>query len=217
VKKIQTFEEYKSNYDKGIQKLELKIGAKKGFFGRIFDEDDWSFIIKLHALVEAACTHLLLFHFREPQLSDVIARLELSNNTIGKLAFLKSLNLLGKSNRRYIRSLSELRNSLVHDIRNTVFSLEKMVSSLSSKELKNFTLKFSPLEAAMIQIKNSALKPITTTMEELIETAKTQPKFHIWRGAHDLLVSIVHTHSYSDYIQWTKANKLFSDEDDFPL
>ena len=216
MKKVQTFEEYRGNYDKGIQKLELRIGAKKGFFGKIFDEDDWSFIVKLHTLVEAACTHLLLFHFREPRLSNVIARLELNNNTTGKLAFLKNLDLLGKNNRRYIRALSELRNSLVHDVRNTVFSLEKMVNSLSSKELKNFALKFSPLEAAMIQ-GSGLFKPITTSVEELIETAKTQPKLLIWKGAHDLLIMIVDTHYYSDYKQWTKPSKIFSDEDDFSL
>lgn len=49
--------------DRGILELESKIGVKSGFFASLLEEDDWSFVIKLHALFEAACTHLLLYHF----------------------------------------------------------------------------------------------------------------------------------------------------------
>jgi len=46
--------------------LEKAVGVRAGFFYRLLEEDDWSFVIKLHALFEAVCSHLLLFHFREP-------------------------------------------------------------------------------------------------------------------------------------------------------
>ena len=101
-----------------VLELESKVGVKQGFFAALLDEDDWSFVIKLHALFEAACTHLLLFHFKEPDLAEVVSRLELSNKTTGKLAFLSRLELLGKEGRRLISTLSELRNNLVHDVRN---------------------------------------------------------------------------------------------------
>src|SRR3546814_18866509 len=84
--------------DAGILELEAKIGVRENFFKDLLGEDDWSFVIKLHALFEAACTHLLLFHFKEPELTDIFARLELSNKATGKIAFLGKLELLGKDN-----------------------------------------------------------------------------------------------------------------------
>ena len=77
--------------DPGLAELEQRIGVQSGFFESLLQEDDWSFVIKLHALLEAACTQLLLFHFKEPALGRVLARLELSNKTTGKVAFLDAL------------------------------------------------------------------------------------------------------------------------------
>src|SRR6218665_1056414 len=88
--------------DAGILKLETKIGVRENFFRDLLGGDDWSFVIKLHALFEAACTHLLLFHFKEPELTEVFSRLELSNKATGKIAFLGKLKLLGKNNRRLV-------------------------------------------------------------------------------------------------------------------
>ena len=96
--------------DKGILELERRIGVRSGFIRRLPREDDWSFIIKLHALFEAVCTHLLLHHFKEPDLADTFSRLELSNKTTGKIAFLGKLELLNVENRRFITTLSELRS-----------------------------------------------------------------------------------------------------------
>lgn len=129
-----------------LNELESKIGVEPGFLDRLRDEDDWSFIIKLHAVFEAVVTHLLTYHFQEKSLADLFARLELSNKTTGKIAFMKAIGWMGKDNRRYISSLSELRNSLVHDVRNCTFDLKEMVSKYSEKELKTFTVTFSPLE-----------------------------------------------------------------------
>jgi len=130
----------------GVLELESKVSVRPGFFAALLDEDDWSFVIKLHALFEAACTHLLLFHFKEPQLAEVISRLELSNKTTGKVAFLSNLELLGKEARRLIAELSELRNRLVHDVRSAGFSLVDMVGKLDAGALKKFAISFSPYE-----------------------------------------------------------------------
>ena len=39
--------------------FEQRLGLKSGFYQDIVTNDDWSFIIKLNALFEAACTHAL--------------------------------------------------------------------------------------------------------------------------------------------------------------
>src|SRR5437879_837300 len=94
--------------------------------------------------LRAGCTHLLLFHFKEPALDEVLSRLELSDKTKGKITFLSKMELLSKENRRFIATLSELRNSLVHDVRNSQFDLKAMVMGLDANQLQQFAGSFSP-------------------------------------------------------------------------
>lgn len=183
----------------GILELESKVGVPENFFRSLTQADDWSFVIKLHALFEAACTHLLLFHFKEPELSEVFSRLELSNKTTGKIAFLAKLGLLGKENRRFLSSLSELRNSLVHDVRNAEFSLKVMVGSLEASEVKNLAVSFSPFETHVREFPYDPKMKLgydeqlqrQAAFESIIERFSADPKYHIWIGACSVLTSIV--------------------------
>lgn len=197
--------------DRGILSLQDKLGLPTDFFKRLLQEDDWSFIIKLHALVEAACTDLLLHHFDEPSLKNIISRLELSNKSFGKLAFIKELELLGDASRRYISSLSEWRNNFVHNVQNCNASLDKIIGAMDKNEVKKFAVDFSPLEATLQKISKGPLdlldaptrKQIDTN--NIIERAKRNPKFHIWVGGYNLLTSLVDMYDYSDYRKYDKA------------
>jgi DNA-binding MltR family transcriptional regulator len=126
--------------------LEQKLGLKRGFFESLDgdDENDWSFIIKVHALIEAAISHLLTEHMEQPELAEIFSRLDMSNKATGKAAFVDALGLLEKPERRFISSLSELRNKLVHDVRNVNFNLTEHVESMEKKGqgefLRNFNL-----------------------------------------------------------------------------
>lgn len=205
--------------DDGIHALEASIGVATGFFESLYDEDDWSFVIKLHALLESACTHLLNFHFTEPELADTFSRLELSGKPVGKTAILGKLGLLGKEHRRYVSALSELRNDLVHDIRNSSFSLDQYVSELDRTSLKNFALAFSPYETIIRSLPNMPL-PVeeerqqmkeATSVDAVLKRARQSPKFHIWVGGHGTLVELVDMQGYSDYKQWVKAKKRYGE------
>jgi len=209
--------------DKGIIDLEQNIGVSPGFFETLVSEDDWSFIIKLHALFEAACTHLLLFHFKEPGIASVISRLELSDKTKGKLALLKGAELLGTDDRAFIAKLSELRNSLVHDITNSKYSLKGLVNSFTENQLTKFARTFSPFEARVLDIqegkglitkeKGTLNLPQNYDINTLKNRAKANPKEYIWYGAQAVLVSIADSLAYSDYRNWQKAKTmLFEDE-----
>lgn len=197
---------FEVDIDEGIVELSNRIGLSPDFIVKLLKEDDWSFIIKLHALIEAVCTQLILYHFKEPALSSIIARLELSNKPIGKVALLKELELLDEYHRKYIYALSELRNGLVHDVKQSNFNLKEMVNSYKKEELKRFAKVYSPLE--MIIIDNNELKNKSNfklnltdqfTIENIINRAKEEPKFHIWLGAYSLLITIVDVHGFSDY------------------
>lgn len=129
-----------------VPRIEQQLGLEAGFFYALDadDENDWSFIIKLHALVEAAISHLLTTALERPELGELFARLDISNKTTGKAAFVKALVLLDEPARRFMSSLSELRNKLVHDVRNVNFDLDNYVGAMSTDQkaqfLRNFNL-----------------------------------------------------------------------------
>lgn len=130
-----------------VSLLEQKLGLEPGFFDSLDgdDENDWSFIIKAHALIEAAISHLLTENLRRPELGDIFSRLDMSNKSTGKAAFVNALELLEKPERRFISSLSELRNKLVHDVRNVNFNLAEYVERMEKKQQEDFLGNFNIL------------------------------------------------------------------------
>ena len=125
-----------------VRLIESEVGVPPGFLGRLRKEDDWSFIIKIHALLEAAVSHLLCKTLGRDELADVFSFTELSGRRAGKMAFVKSLDLLKKPDRRFVSSLSELRNMLVHNVQNAHFDLKRHVSGFSEDRLLRFAKDF---------------------------------------------------------------------------
>ena len=118
--------EYREDTVEGsVKLLERELGIREGFLQSLKNEDDWSFIIKVHALLEGAISHLLCKALGHDQLSEVFSYIEISNKRSGKIAFVKALSLLEKPDRRFINSLSELRNRVVHDVSNVDFNLKE--------------------------------------------------------------------------------------------
>jgi hypothetical protein len=128
-----------------IPKLEEKLGIEPGFFNKLSDEEDWALIIKLHALIESAVSELLTEAFKNASLKDTFSLLELSNKRTGKMAFINALGLLGVAERRYISSLSELRNKLVHNIQNVNYQLDEKVKKMGKEEFESFIKNFNAL------------------------------------------------------------------------
>jgi len=121
-----------------IKDLVQELGVPSTFFHALLEEDDWSFVIKLHSLIEAAVTHLLTVTLDKPEIRDLMSRLELSNLTTGKLAFAKCLGILSSEDIRFIQKLSELRNELVHDVTKVNVNLDMFFSSLSEPDRKGY-------------------------------------------------------------------------------
>ena len=122
--------------------LENALALEQGFFESLLKDDDWSFVIKLHALIEAATTHLLTEVIGKPELQTFITRIEMSNKSSGKLAMLKAMDLIDIDSQRYIIKLSELRNSFVHNITNASTSIDDFFASLEESDEKGFTKAF---------------------------------------------------------------------------
>jgi len=128
-----------------VRALELDLGIREGFFQELLESgDDWSFVIKAHALIEAAVSYLLMEVSGRPELLDLYSQLELSNVRVGKVAFAKALGCLEADERTTIRKLSELRNRLVHDVSNVSFDFLGWTESLDSNQLRQWAEAFGP-------------------------------------------------------------------------
>lgn len=130
-----------SEIDKTIETLESELGLKSGFFNGLQSEDDWSFVIKCHALMETACSFLLTAYFNKPNYGDIFSRIEMSDTKKGKVAFLKEAGLVIPEEAKFIIALSELRNKLVHNISEVAFKFKNHISSLDANQKKSFVKK----------------------------------------------------------------------------
>ena len=135
----------KINLAEEVPKLEKALGIEIGFFDKLSDEDDWSLIIKLHSLIEAAISELLARRLEKTSLIDTFSNMELSNKKSGKMAFVKALGLLDEPERRYVSALSELRNKLVHNIKNVNYQMHEEVEKMDSQQFKQFIKKFNTI------------------------------------------------------------------------
>jgi hypothetical protein len=121
-----------------ITAIENRLGIRLGFLAALETEDDWSFVIKSHALIESLSAELLTAYFDLPSLIDVFSKLPLSVKETGKVAFLAKAELLTKHELQFIHGLSRLRNELVHNIRNTDFSLISYIAALDPNQRDSF-------------------------------------------------------------------------------
>jgi hypothetical protein len=121
-----------------VRELQRRIGHQPDFLRSIRDEDDWSFVVKMHAPMEAAVTRLLTLRLGEDSLHDVFSRLDFASPNFGRLAFAKALNLLDSKDRGFLRELAELRDRLVHDVSNVSFDLHGYVAALNTDKFRSF-------------------------------------------------------------------------------
>lgn len=169
--------DYNKEMTQAIAELEQSIGIKEGFFNNLLQEDDWSFIIKLHALYEAAISDLITERIGQSELKDFIDNLELGGPK-GKMRMAQNLGLLSGKEIAFIQKLSEIRNKFVHHIKNTSVNLESYLAKESDKYFK--ILIYTDKE--MIKIGDHTVKSTVF--------AKENPKITIWMSSFHVLATI---------------------------
>lgn len=125
-----------------VAKFEQCLGLPKGFYDALLKEDDWSFVVKLSALFEAACTHILVKRLDVPELEDSMAELDHGNNKYGKITLLKKLGAISTEQSTVLHTLAALRNKLVHDVKNVKFSFGEYVVSRDKQQTDNLVKSF---------------------------------------------------------------------------
>ncbi len=149
-----------------LRQSEIDLHLREGFFQSLLKEDDWSFVIKAHALIEGAVSQQLSITL-DSLLHKIFRHLELGDARTGKMIFAEALGLLSKDECTYIRKLSELRNLLVHDIRTTDFKFKAHIDSLDDNQRKAF-LKWVVSYAAK------------DARNQWLNNARENAKFYIW-------------------------------------
>ena len=182
------------------------MGVPEGFLTDLLDEDDWSYVIKLHAFIEAVATRTIVEHLQEPGLADFVAR---SGLQFGKLRMLSDLGLTGREVRRFVASLSKLRNALVHDVQNVQFDMAKHFGAMTDPELLRAAQDFSVFTYLVPEadpIKSKKLFSFKID-DDGLEQLRERPKIFLLVGVLSLLNSLFDMQGYSEYRQYEKATQ----------
>ena len=144
--------------------------------------DDWSFVVKIHALLEGLSTNLLTTGLNEERLREVFSHLELSDTRSGKVAFMKALGLLEDESRAYISALSELRNLLIHRIENVSFRFGSAANHKISKAVERL------LRSTEFQWKPELeFEGITVPRDKFV---RENPRLSVWFAAVRLIEAV---------------------------
>lgn len=127
-----------SDLFKDVKAFESRLGLPKGFYDHLLKEDDWSFVIKISALFEAASTHLLSIKFRAPEVESELAFLEQANPRNGKIVLLKKMEAIYPNQAIFLTKLANLRNELAHKIENVGFNFQTYIDDFDKQQKKSF-------------------------------------------------------------------------------
>ena len=118
--------------EQNVQKLMEAIGLPPGFVRSIYEQSDWSFVIQLHALIEAAVVHALTNKLGD-ELEEQFVRMSMTGRP-GRLEFAAALGLLHQVSIKYIKVLGRMRNACAHGIKNAVdFSVKDWLSKQNDR------------------------------------------------------------------------------------
>lgn len=162
-----------------VSDFESRLNLPKDFYRNLLKEDDWSFIIKVSALFEAATTHLLAVRFRAPEVETELAFLEQANPRNGKIVLLEKMEAIYKEQASFLTKLANLRNQLAHKIENVNFNFDDYISNMD----KNKTSAFVKWAGHGV-VETANYKGVHITRYDFVTS---NPKFSIWLTAAEVL------------------------------
>jgi len=115
-----------------ITRVQEEVGLPSHFIGLLALEDDWSMVIKLTALLEAALSVAIRKMIGREALSAFIDGLPVRGDR-GKIGLAKLLTVLDKGMADYLDELYRMRNSFVHDPKNAGMTVFDFLRNLDSE------------------------------------------------------------------------------------
>ena len=161
-----------------VSNLESLLRLPSGFYNSLMAEDDWSFVIKLSALFEAASGQALAAKLQHSEIESELSYLE----QVKKINLILKLNIITKEQSKFLIDLASLRNTLVHNISNVTFSWETYTSKLDKNQKKSFAKVFGQGVHEKFEINDVSLNRTDFTVEN--------PKMAIWVTAQEILACL---------------------------
>lgn len=143
------------------------LARAQAYITRTQKDDDWSFVIKMQALVEAALTDAVISRIGDGTLKKLVERLPIADAQIGKLAFAKEMGLLEKDQLAFVRRMAELRNRLAHRIEDIDFTFQEHLATFKAEQLKTWKVTIAFFAEGLVE---------STRWQEV---AEKQPRFAI--------------------------------------
>ncbi len=112
-----------------LHKVETDLRLPDRFVLDLVQQDDWSFTIKAHALLEAAITQVLTAAVPDARLHNLLTSLNLAGRH-SKLSYAEALGLVEETHIRFLNQLSQIRNTIVHQISQVTFTYRDYVRAL---------------------------------------------------------------------------------------
>lgn len=164
------------------KRFEERLGLPVGFYERLLQEDDWSFVIKLNALFEGACTHALVARLRAPVIEEQLARLQLADSSTGKVKLLTVLGSISPEQATFMRRFAELRNTLVHNVARIVFDYVQYLASLNSNQRDQFVKVFGCCWKKDLHLGGKQVSRTNFVLEN--------PKLSVWFASIEILACL---------------------------
>ncbi len=169
-------------FDNSIKEISEKLNIQPAFFYFLHKEDEWTFIIKIHCILESLLSWIIPEHLKDKRFIDYCKKLGMMK----KIQLVTALDIF-KNEAKIINGinfLSELRNTLTHDVTNINFSFSDYFKNNPEKK-KVFIKIFSYYWKPKVHIKEEIL-----TREEFV---KLNPKIAIWFFINQIFaLSVLH-------------------------
>ena len=124
---------------RAVESLGKALGLRSDLFARMSIEDDWSFVIKAQAILEAALTHFNTGRVNNAAVSKVLESLTVRGQRASKLALFVALG--GSTQvRDFVDSLNRVRNNFAHDVQYVDHTLTDWIREHSEEKEFNSTV-----------------------------------------------------------------------------
>jgi len=161
-------EEMQHVIDQAVDHLTNEHGLPKGMFDKLSEQDDdWTFIVKGHALVESMMNNLIVGLLGYEALRPFVEKeLDMGN----RFDIAERLDLLPKEAKKVFLALGQIRNTCVHNVRNTSFSIREHFSLMDKNQAKAQFALWS-IEGFLKVTKEEFLKEPRPVLSEAVRVA----------------------------------------------
>jgi len=186
-----------------------RLGLTHSPLRSLENDDDWTFVIKMHAVVEAALNHLLMVRLNDPKLSEIISQLPTNDERKGKMAFIKAYRLLSEDPCLFVRLFSKIRNTAVHDAKSFNLDLTKYVAALEDNEKPKWKRALSSWWVPFPDPQHKAAAQHEAAGQRHFESALDNPRESIFSSCI-FIVSMAHVQDLNAESRETVQSELWS-------